>query len=58
MQKIIVHIMNKKWFNTDTFKLELKLFKEVYNTDKIENFLFYRGTNIEDKKFEEKLSKD
>jgi hypothetical protein len=42
MQKIIVHIMNKKWFNTDTFELELKLFKEIYDSDKIENFLFYR----------------
>lgn len=58
MQKIIVHIMNKKWFNTDTFELELKLFKEIYDTDKIENFLFYRWADIEDKNFEKKLAKD
>jgi hypothetical protein len=42
MQKVIIHIMNKKWFKTDTFELELKLLKEIYKEDKIENILFYK----------------
>jgi len=57
MQKIIVHIMNKKWFKTDTFELELKLFEEIYNEDKVENILFYKWTKLEDDKFEKKLNK-
>lgn len=55
MQKIIVHIMNKKWFNTDTFELELKLFEEIYKSDKIENFLFYKWMDLCDIEFETKL---
>ena len=58
MQKIIVHIMNKKWFKTDTFELEIKLFSEIYKSDNIENILFYKWLKIEDKDFEERLEKD
>jgi hypothetical protein len=42
MQKIIIHIMNKKWFKTDTFELEKKLFSEIYKSDNIKNILFYK----------------
>ena len=57
MQKIIVHIMNKKWFKTDTFELEVKLFWEIYKSDNIENILFYKWTKLEDKEFEDRLQK-
>lgn len=55
MQKIIVHIMNKKWFKTDTFELEVKLFSEIYKSDNVENILFYKWLKIEDDNFEKKL---
>jgi hypothetical protein len=40
--KVIIHLMNKNWFKTDTFSLELRLFKEIYKTDNIKNILFYK----------------
>ena len=58
MQKIIVHIMNKKWFKTDTFELEVKLFWDIYISDSIQNILFYKWIKIEDKIFEKKLEKN
>lgn len=42
MQKIIIHIMNKKWFKTDTFELEIKLLNEIYKNDNIKSVLFYK----------------
>jgi len=55
MQKIIVHIMNKKWFKTDTFELEIKLFWEINKTDNVKNILFYKWSKIDDLDFENKL---
>jgi hypothetical protein len=48
--------MNKNWFHTDTFKLELKLLEEIYISDNIHNFLFYKWDKIDDYEFEKSLN--
>ena len=57
MQKTIIHLMNKKWFKTDTFELEMKLLWEIYVENNVESILFYKWSKIEDKEFEDKLNR-